>query len=97
MQSGSSSVTGYAGSDPGTRFALSEGATGNTVAEILLANPAATKTKNIVGTMNGHAATESYLGFGGGFVDRTTAYDSCTIFPDTGTITGTISVYGVNK
>jgi hypothetical protein len=95
-QSGSTSITGYTG-DPATRMTIGEANTGNIVMEILYANPAASKTKNLIVNINGHAATESYLGYANGFVDRTTAYDSLTILPDTGTITGTMSVYGVNK
>jgi len=35
--------------------------------------------------------------FGGGDHDLATAYDGLTIYPDTGTITGTITVYGYAK
>jgi hypothetical protein len=96
MQSGSTSITGYAG-DPQTRMTIGEANIGNTIIEILIANPATSKTKNLIVNMNGHAATESYLGYASGFVDRTTAYDGLTILPDTGTITGTIRVYGFNN
>ena len=38
-----------------------------------------------------------YVKYGGSQFDATTSFDSLTIFPSTGTITGSYSVFGYNK
>jgi hypothetical protein len=63
-----------------------------------LMNPQASLITGLTGMSTG-TNTGAYRGFGisGGYVDNTTSYDSFTIYPTAGNITGTLHVFGYNE
>ena len=63
-----------------------------------ISNPfIASNTLSISSTINGLYSTQQVVGNSWGRKADTTSYDGITFYPSTGTITGTISVYGYNK
>jgi hypothetical protein len=74
------------------------GADGRFSSSVNICNPFASKAKTINGLSTGTKGG-SYRGFAifGGDVGGTTSYSSFTIYPASGNITGTISVYGYTK
>jgi hypothetical protein len=68
-------------------------------AEILVSNPekALKTTFNSYGSFVPGAITSRPPRWFGGNATVTTSYDGLTIFPDSGTMTGSISIYGVNE
>ena len=86
---------------PTDRFNIgyaTNGATNRVTGAIDICNPFASLPTAISGILTG-VIVGSYNGFGltGGFVENTTSYDSFTIYPASGTITGTIQVFGYNQ
>jgi hypothetical protein len=64
--------------------------------EIYLTNPfPATPTG--INFRNIRSTSGAFAQFGAGTHNQTVSYDSATLFPAAGTITGTVSVYGYNK
>lgn len=63
-----------------------------------LYNPFATDTSGFTGHLSYSSGTANYFAgsIGGGF-NGTTSFTGFTIYPTAGTITGSLSVYGVNK
>jgi hypothetical protein len=57
----------------------------------------ATQTLTNVRTITNDTSNTLFNYYHGGLHSQATAYDSMTIFPSTGTITGTYYIYGVNK
>jgi hypothetical protein len=49
------------------------------------------------GLATGNDTTASFSAFFGGFLNTTTSYDGFTWFPNAGSLTGTIRVYGYKK
>jgi len=74
------------------------GADGRFSSSVNICNPFASKAKTINGLSTGTKGG-AYRGFAifGGDVGGTTSYSSFTIYPASGNITGTISVYGYTK
>jgi hypothetical protein len=71
--------------------------TARSITTLLLSSPklaVVTLFESLV-VANGATTTPSYTQFVGG-LNTTTAYDSLTFFPSSGTITGSVSVYGYN-
>jgi hypothetical protein len=68
-------------------------------AEILISNPQKTSktTFNSFGSFVPGAVTNRPPRWFGGNSTVTTSYDGLTIFPDSGTMTGSVSIYGLNK
>jgi hypothetical protein len=65
--------------------------------QFMIFNPKDTVPTNWSGTGSYRDGTSNYFGAFGGVLDNSTSYDSATILPDSGTFSGVISCYGVNK
>ena len=84
--------------DSATNFTIAGGVNDTGIWNIEMANPFATKNTHIQfrsGFINPTPAAYNFVGAGS--VNNTTSYDGFTLIPDSGTITGTVSVYGYNK
>ena len=68
---------------------------GKLYADITLFNPFKSSETTYAGFFTTTANTETW--WGGGRFNATTSFDSLTLIPSSGTITGNMSVYGVNK
>lgn len=75
-----------------TYLYLQDTVTGNIghASSIDIFNPQATDRTRILN----NAVWTSYFSNGAGYFDNTTSFDGLTIYPTSGTITGTISIYG---
>lgn len=90
----------HAASAAGSWFLLStySGAAGIYSASIDIFDPYGTSAKDFHVQSSGATSAPSYAAWsGGGYNASTTQYDGFTIYPNTGTITGTVWVYGYQK
>jgi hypothetical protein len=76
------------------RFAATRTSSGRTSLKVELFNPFKTETKNWVGHAAVQVTTDVYINqISGGFNDNT-SFTGMTIYPSTGTVSGTLRVYG---
>ena len=61
---------------------------------INLINPFLTQRMGIHGT---YSTSDGYVGHTGGIVNTTTSYTGITLIASSGTLTGSVSIFGVNK
>jgi hypothetical protein len=78
----------------GARWDLNDLGTTRTTAVIQVFNPQETSITNIISHSVNTAATDRYVTLGGNF-NSSTSNDGFSIFPDSGTFTGTVRVYGL--
>jgi len=70
---------------------------GNAIMDLYQPFATAITRFNATGFYSGYSPRQDYAMFAGGVFDPTTSFTGLTIFPNAGTITGSISVFGVNK
>jgi len=90
----SATISSQRGSNVTSVYSSTGVGTGDASALLLITDAALAKEPKIEVTLT--PSTGLYEKFGG-VASGTTAIDSLTFYPSTGTITGSISVYGVNK
>jgi hypothetical protein len=91
QSSGTSSAWFNAG---GTKWDLNDIGTTRSTGVITFFNPQETSITNITSQSVNTAATDRFLTLGGNF-NSSTSNDGFSIFPDSGTFTGTVRVYGI--
>lgn len=78
----------------GTKWDLNDIGTTRSTGVITFFNPQETSITNITSQSVNTAATDRFLTLGGNF-NSSTSNDGFSIFPDSGTFTGTVRVYGI--
>jgi hypothetical protein len=67
-------------------------------ADITIFDPFASRSTSLISFFNNGSGDDfGYFQYVGSFFDQNTSFDGITIFPASGTITGTVSVYGYSK
>jgi hypothetical protein len=95
--SGAANVTGSNGGGLTSRFSIGYANSGSGGSSyVYLANPFTNYKTRYFAPMGGNTTSDATL-TRSGETSVTTSYTGFTIFPDSGTITGRVSVYGVNK
>ena len=95
MTASSTTVNGVNGNNIGYHFigyTWSSGLEASSVIQVLNPQDAAQRSVILFQTTGG-----DYWVSGGGFQVDSTSFDGFTIYPNTGTISGSVSVYGYNK